>query len=150
MLLPFQKNRLYKVLKWVIDSSSDDGNMFGLEETDNLGVADIITSMVLHTDEYKNRTPTQMHTFVVDIDLPATLMPSSTPGHSHLYIESYMSWSQYVKVLDAMAEAGIIEYGYVNASKARGFTAVRLPWIRRNDRRPDASPDEGKLGDVDG
>jgi hypothetical protein len=43
-----------------------------------------------------------------------------------------MPWGQYVKLLDVMAECGILEPGYVGASKARGFSAVRLPWVSKN------------------
>ena len=34
-------------------------------------------------------------------------------------------------MLEAMAAAGIVQHGYVNASKKRGFTALRLPWVKK-------------------
>lgn len=72
-----------------------------------------------------------LHKVVVDIDMPARLVPSSTPGHFHLYIDHEMTWRQYVQLLDALVEAGIVEPGYVKAAERRGFTAVRLPWITK-------------------
>ncbi len=42
-----------------------------------------------------------------------------------------MGWDTYVTMLDALAYAGIIEPGYAEASKARGFSAVRLPWVSK-------------------
>jgi hypothetical protein len=71
------------------------------------------------------------HTIMLDLDVPATLVPSSTPGHSHLYIDTPMDWAKYVRLLDALRDAGVIEYGYAEASKARGYTALRLPWVRK-------------------
>lgn len=74
-----------------------------------------------------------MHAPVLDIDIPATLVPSSTEGHSHLYLDVAMTWTQYCKLLDLLSEVGIIEEGYRNASIARGFTAARLPWVKKNN-----------------
>lgn len=68
-----------------------------------------------------------MHLVCLDIDMPAELLPSKTPGHFHLYIEHKMPWEKYVTLLRALAEAGIIEEGYANASIAKGCTALRLP-----------------------
>jgi hypothetical protein len=71
------------------------------------------------------------HRPVLDIDMPITVLESSTPGHHHLLIDRPMHWSNLVKLLDVMGEIGILERGYVDACKARGYTAVRLPWIRK-------------------
>ena len=73
----------------------------------------------------------RFHFPVLDLDVPAHLVPSSTSGHSHLYIDKLLSWDQYKELLTALAKAGIIEDGYAGASIARGHTAVRLPWKRK-------------------
>lgn len=73
----------------------------------------------------------RMHKPVIDLDLPARLVPSSTEGHFHLYIDKKVPWEAYVRLLDAMRDAGLVEAGYVSASKARGFSAVRPPWVRK-------------------
>jgi hypothetical protein len=70
---------------------------------------------------------------VLDLDLPAQLIPSSTPGHFHLYLDVELSHSTYMDLLTALAAAGIIERGYADASRERGYTAVRLPWVRKDD-----------------
>jgi hypothetical protein len=72
-----------------------------------------------------------VHKPVIDIDLPAQLVPSSTPGHYHLYLDVEVPWDAYVDLLEALAAAGIVEHGYVSASIARGYTAVRPPWVRK-------------------
>ena len=79
---------------------------------------------------------TYLHRPVLDIDIPAALIPSSTPGHAHLYIDKPMTLTQYENLLWALVEAGIIEGGYANASSARGYTSVRLPWVKKPEVQP--------------
>ena len=68
---------------------------------------------------------------VLDIDFPAALVPSTTPGHFHLYLDKPMSWEAYKDLLLALARADIIEDGYAQAALRRGYTSARLPWIRK-------------------
>lgn len=69
-----------------------------------------------------------LHAPALDIDVPAWLIPSSTEGHSHLYIDCPMTWRQYKKLLKALAKSGVVEKGYVKASIRRKHTALRVPW----------------------
>lgn len=72
------------------------------------------------------------HTIALDLDVPAVLIPSSTGGHSHLYIDiAPADWSKIEPLLNALAEAGVIEHGYAAASINRRHTALRMPWIRK-------------------
>lgn len=71
------------------------------------------------------------HRPVLDLDIEAKLVPSSTPGHFHLYLDKSMSWEDYCELLYVLAKVGIIEPGYASVSMARGYTAVRLPWIKK-------------------
>lgn len=68
---------------------------------------------------------------VIDLDIPCRLIPSSTEGHFHLYIDKAVLIDDYWHLIDAMVEAGLVEPGYANASKARGYTAARLPWVKK-------------------
>lgn len=72
-----------------------------------------------------------MHTVMLDIDLPATLLPSSTEGHSHLYIDHPMPWEKYQTLLEALADAGVIEEGYARASIERRGTHLRIPGTKK-------------------
>ena len=71
------------------------------------------------------------HYPVIDIDVPVVLVPSSTPGHSHLYINHEMSWDDFKTLLFALTEAGVVEMGYTNATIDRGRADVRLPWVQK-------------------
>lgn len=56
---------------------------------------------------------------------------SSTPGHGHLYMDVILWWDEYEALLEAFAWAGLVEPGYVGASKRREATHLRLPWVRK-------------------
>lgn len=73
-----------------------------------------------------------VHYPVLDLDVPCTLVPSSTPGNFHLYIDKAVTHKAYMSLLWALASAGLIEEGYASASTQRGFTAVRVPWVKKD------------------
>lgn len=97
----------------------------GRYNTTDIDAAQVITSRVADKEK--------VHKLLLDIDIPAQLIPSSTPGHSHLYIDKEMSEEAWSTLLFALSSAGIIEPGYMRASISRGFTALRLPWIKKED-----------------
>lgn len=72
-----------------------------------------------------------VHYPVIDIDHPCTLIESTTPGHFHLYIDKALPWEAYLELLDVMSRFGIVERGYYYAAERRGYTAVRLPWVKK-------------------
>lgn len=69
----------------------------------------------------------RLHRPVLDLDMNATLIASATPGHFHLYIDKLVRWEDYARLLQAMADCGILEQGYVDASIDRGYSSARLP-----------------------
>jgi hypothetical protein len=64
------------------------------------------------------------HAPVIDLDVPARLIPSRTPGHSHLYLDVPMSWAQYSALLHALAGAGVIEVRHFVRALDCGATLV--------------------------
>ncbi len=125
--LSLYRHLLHKVVHWGCDSGSDDGLEFGREETTSLSEANVISSKLANSNE---------HTVMLDLDLPATLIPSSTPGHSHLFIDRVMTWPQYCRILRALSAAGVIEQGFAVASIRRGYTSLRLPWVKKESPEP--------------
>jgi hypothetical protein len=128
--LPFVGQR-YAWVDFAASSSSDD-------EVQDLSVvldaplqeSNIITSLM---DIPGEQLEDPMHRPVIDIDKSVTVIPSTTSGHSHLYINHMMPWSDYVKLLEVLVEIGVVEPGYLNASLARGYTALRLPWVSKHE-----------------
>lgn len=112
--------------------SYDSPNMI----VSSLAHANVVSSIQIGQSPH---SPDATHFPVIDIDIPARLIPSSTPGHSHLYIDHPVPESMYWPLLHALADAGIVEQGYVDASEARGYTSVRLPWVRKGNPAPASS-----------
>lgn len=121
----FHRLRTYKVHSW--KASSKDPNPNDDREEAPLDRADVVSSI------HKVGDPVGRHAVVLDIDHPTWLVRSTTPGHYHLYIDvpGGIEWNNYVKLLTVLSNVGIIEEGYAKASEARGFTSVRLPWIKK-------------------
>lgn len=68
------------------------------------------------------------HRPCIDIDFPARLIPSSTEGHFHLYLDGILiPHDKYMYLLAALASCGVISEGYLKHSTDRGGTAVRMP-----------------------
>lgn len=73
-----------------------------------------------------------MHAPAIDIDgIEVRVLPSSTPGNYHLYIDKAMTWEVYRRLLYALEAAGIIERGYLLASIAKGQTFLRKPGVTK-------------------
>jgi hypothetical protein len=92
--------------------------------------ANIVTSRLI--DGGPSSGPVR-HAVVLDIDHPTWLVKSTTPGHFHLYIDvpGGVPHNIYMNLLNMLLAAGVIEPGYAKASQKRGFTSVRLPWIKK-------------------
>lgn len=85
------------------------------------------------------------HVIALDIDHPAWLIESSTKGHHHLYIDvpGGVEHEDYMALLELLGKIGVIEPGYVEASKARGSTFLRLPWVGKHEGDAPMEPDAG-------
>jgi hypothetical protein len=89
-----------------------------------------------------------IHMPVLDIDFPAELIPSSTPGHFHLYLNKEITWNSYYQLLSSLSDAGIIEEGYMRAAHHHGGTFVRKPGIYKENTSTqplDKTPEEEYL-----
>lgn len=96
---------------------------------ENIGEVNLIGSQIYQDDSRGDA----MHAVTIDLDVPARLVPSSTPGHSHLYIDVPISWDEYEYILRALADAGILEEGYVKAAIRRKQTYLRPPWVKKGE-----------------
>lgn len=80
-----------------------------------------------------SKLPNGNHMPVIDLDLPCTLVPSSTPGHFHLYINKEMTFGQMLNMLQMMTDAGVVQPGFNRFSRERGQAFVRYPGVTRNN-----------------
>ncbi len=69
------------------------------------------------------------HMVTIDVDHPALLVPSSSPGHFHLFIDTPMNWRSYRKLLKALYKAGVIGRNAYWRSLDRGASFVRPPGV---------------------
>ena len=120
-----------------LDESSD-APTFQHEDfsTGNLSFANLLTSEP--ADPFIREAG--MHAPVIDLDFPCELIPSSTEGHFHLVLDRLIPAEAYFTLLDAMAEAGLVEPGYAGSSRKRGYSAIRLPWVKKG------APEKGARG----
>lgn len=88
-------------------------------------------NLVSSIEEDERGVATGMHLPVIDIDLPAHVEPSTTPGHGHLYIDKPLTWREYITLLHVLAGLGIVEPGYVAVAEKRGATFVRRPGVKK-------------------
>jgi len=98
-------------------------------EAREIDSANMITSLI----EDGGWTPSDYHKPLLDIDYGAELVPSSTPGHYHLYLDTAVPKDAYFRFLQAAMEAGIIQKGFYDGAVRRGATSVRLPWVKKHD-----------------
>lgn len=115
------KRVLKKFRPGVPDDYADPNR--NLEDSTSYKDADLITSKV---------ESSALHAPVIDIDYPIMVIPSSTPGHYHLYIEKAILWEDYAYLLMVLAKIGLIEEGFAQASIFREYSAVRLPWVKKD------------------
>lgn len=134
--------RTYKNMIMRGDPDSSDGDVFDDTQGNQLASAqdrrreahrgeevfDIADAQVVTSESLANPF---VHKVLLDIDHPAVLIPSTTEGHYHLLIDVEVPWEKYVDFMDAAAEAGILEKGFVKAARARGFSTLRMPWIKK-------------------
>jgi hypothetical protein len=63
---------------------------------------------------------------------PFMLVPSTTPGHWHLYVDKAMTWDEYSELLEEMVDHRIVSADYYDASVVRRMTRLRKPGVRKD------------------
>lgn len=124
--LPSHEARTLHVANLADDDYEEGGG--DRQATTDLSLANVVSS--IDRDSVPGKRWTR-HYPVLDLDIPAHLVPSTTPGHSHLYLDVPVSEDAFWKMCEALAEAGVLHSGYVSACRSRGYTSVRLPWVKK-------------------
>lgn len=103
-------------------TSDEEGSEF---EDPPSGVEPNLVSSLLDAEDRR-------HSPVLDIDFEARLIPSSTPGHFHLYLDGLeMDQETYDDLLKALADAGVLSTRYVGFALDRGETVVRREGVTK-------------------
>lgn len=138
---------LWRDIGWNVRSDDETMAQDFRTPTDDLERAEAVSSRVRDRRDWTAAgINAALHRPLLDLDFPAAVIPSSTEGHCHLYIDKLLTWDQYERLLDVMAEIGLLEDGYVKASKARRCTFLRLPWVKKG--REHELPEEPTLAEV--
>lgn len=74
---------------------------------------------------------TRHHAPILDLDFPHVYVPSTTPGHAHLYLDTPIPrWRLFI-LLWGLYVGGVIEKGNFWWSLRRGGTFVRRPGVQK-------------------
>lgn len=72
------------------------------------------------------------HSPILDLDFEAKLIPSSTPGRYHLYLDGVeMTDSEYQMLIECLVRVGVLEKGILRQYREKGGTFARPPWITK-------------------
>ena len=82
-----------------------------------------------------SQLPSGLHAPVLDLDTASpVVVPSSTPGHYHLYLDGVeLTTEEYSELLDVLCRLGIIERGFANQLPRLGQTFLRPPGFTKCD-----------------
>lgn len=113
-------HRLYMLVPDSTDRYDDNGDPLLPAPSTSVETAELIGSKI--------RGSTR-HTVMLDVDHPVVVVPSSTPGHYHVYIDVPVEHRPYERLLQALSEAGVVQSGWVQAALELGESVLRLPWV---------------------
>lgn len=68
---------------------------------------------------------------VLELAVPIDVVPSSTPGHHHVYLDIEMKWRDYRRLCKRMQKAGLLEREFVKASFRRRMTMLFKPGLTK-------------------
>lgn len=132
LLRLFSRLRAYRVKGWDHDSEGPTWPAID-REAGGLIDADVISSELIFPPALAPAGDKRHHVVALDIDYPAHLVESSTPGHFHLYLEvpGGVPHATYMQLLKDLARAKVIQDGYASMSRERGHSDLRLPWVAK-------------------
>lgn len=131
---PSRENRLslYKQTKTFNDQLRKD-MIVSLHKSDTTQQFDDLKTAVSyslgwHEQEILNQTnPSLVDPWPILLNCEAMLLPSAK--NTHLYLDHTLTWVDYKRLLGKLVSTNLLEDGYVKASKAKGASMLRLPWV---------------------
>lgn len=101
-------------------------------------LTDIVDWINFDFDLLMENQKQRMHWPVIDIDHECAWVESS-PGKGHLYINYAVPFDGLIEILTVLAKHGLVEGGFLDAAKERGYSAVRVPGLGKPKVAPDTS-----------
>jgi hypothetical protein len=112
-------------LSWIDDLDKQEYVSENVHKTvDSPDAANLISSKMKGSSKHK---------VILDLDFEAALLPSSTPGHHHLYLNKELTHDQMEQLLFTLHDVGIIAGGNMNQWMKFKAQFLRLPWIRKSE-----------------
>jgi hypothetical protein len=82
------------------------------------------------------------HRPVLDLDIPHMYVPSSTPGHGHLYLNGvFLNDSQHFAFISSLVHFNVLGEGSLAQVKAQNMSLVRAMHIRKGSELEHPIPD---------
>jgi hypothetical protein len=73
------------------------------------------------------------HKPVIEMDTPVYVTTSENGTHQ-VYIDKMMPWMQYRLLLWVLATCGIVDRNHYVETVRRGYSLIRLPWVKRPEK----------------
>jgi len=102
--------------------------------TRDAGVAAPEESANLVSSRMRAESPSddELHYILLDLDgIKAEIVPSSTPGNSHLYIYHAVTKEQLNRVVDVLTDIGLLQEGIRRGWRERGILCLRKPGVMK-------------------
>lgn len=124
-----KNNFLYNKSQLTDDSESEESwqDLHESERVEDLDEANVISSKWY--DSGNGRLV--LHKLFLDLDVEHLYVPSSTPGHGHLYLNVDLNPDQLEGLMATLVRFGIVSKGSLRQVRSRGASTLRLPWIKK-------------------
>lgn len=119
----------------VEDSSAgireEDDSDFTVTDMAGRQAPNVVSSEISRGPAYTNAEDDSVHLVLIDLDFESALIPSTTPGRYHLYVDKKMSKEKYSDFVKMLKEFGVVAQGNLNQIEKTGRTYLRMPWVRK-------------------
>lgn len=92
-----------------------------------------VVATIDHMNVFGSRLDNGNHVPLFDFDFPVELVPSSTPGHFHLYVSKEIGWEHYRDILLAMRRARLLDAGWVDSALEERCATIRPPHVMKEE-----------------
>lgn len=84
------------------------------------------------------------HVLFLDLDQNNKVVPSSTHGHTHIYVDTDLDLAALKEIVDVLAKHGIVQEGIKRQLDEYGFLTLRPPGVVKGNPADDADLETAK------